>query len=239
VADAPYTHGFWIEGPAGNNAFSYERRGPSPRLWVPPLVDGTFADVAPGDRVVFEDVDEHGQLQSCTGLAHLVKTTWHGVPTVVVDNHNHAFHFWFEALRAGVVQPGATLVHVDQHRDMRVPAQPFDPAATIEDTFHYTNFHLNVGNYVPPAREAGLIGDALFVTGGDGLDDLPHAGRGNTILNLDLDFFAPEMDYIDFGRARRFIAARRASASLVTIATSPFFIDQGRAITFLQRLTGA
>jgi hypothetical protein len=206
---------------------------------VPPLIDGTFADVAPGERVVFEDVDEHGQLHSCTGLAHLVKTTWDDVPTVVIDNHNHAFYFWCEALRAGVIQPGATVIHVDQHRDTRVPAEPFAAEATLDESFRYTNFHLNVGNYVVPARDAGIIGDVLFVTGGNGLDDLRHAGRGNTILNLDLDFFAPEMDYIDFGRARRFIAAHRASASFVTIATSPFFIEQHRAITFLHRLTGA
>jgi hypothetical protein len=239
VADAPYTHGFWIEGPAGNNAFAYEQRGPSPRLWVPPLIDGTFADVAPGERVVFEDVDEHGHLQACRGLQHLVRTTWDDVPAIVVDNHNHAFYFWIEAIETGVLEPGATLVHVDQHRDTRVPARPFDRASTLAEAFHYTNFRLNVGNYIQPAREAGIVGDALFVTGSDGLDDRRFAGRPNTILNLDLDFFAPEMAYIDFDRARRFIDAHRTTASLVTIATSPFFVDQDRAVAFLRKLTGA
>lgn len=39
-------------------------------------------------------------------------------------------------------------------------------------------------------------------------------------------------------RVRRFVEAHLPSASLVTIATSPFFIDQERAIGFLHRLTG-
>lgn len=232
-----YSEPFWLEGPVGNNALSYDRRGPSPRLWVPSLLNGTFADVAPGDRVVFEDVDEHGALQSCTGLAHFVKTTWGGIPTVVVDNHNHAFYFWFEALTAGRLQPGATLVHLDQHRDTRTPTNPFEAASTLKQIFLYTNVHLNVGNYIAPARQAGLVGPTLMVTGSDGLANLGLAGRPNTILNVDLDFFAPEMSYIDFDRVRRFVDAYLSSAVLITVATSPFFMDQARALAILRRLT--
>jgi hypothetical protein len=231
-----YSEPFWLEGPIGNNALSYDRRGPSPRLWVPSLLNGTFNDVVPGNRVVFEDVDEHGRLYSCTGLAHLLKTTWGGIPTVVVDNHNHVFYFWLEALAAGRLQPGATLVHLDQHRDTRTPTEPFEPASTLEQIFHYTNVHLNVGNYIAPARQAGLVGDTLMVTGGAGLDDVALAGRPNTILNIDLDFFAPEMSYIAFDRVRRFIDAYLPSAVLITVATSPFFVDQERAIAALHRL---
>jgi hypothetical protein len=231
-----YSEPFWLEGPVGNNALSYDRRGPSPRLWVPSLVEGTLADIAPGAHVVFEDVDEHGRLQSCTGLRHLVRTTWGGIPTVVVDNHNHAFYFWFEALAAGHVQPGATLVHLDQHRDTRTPTEPFEAAWTLRQTFRYTNAHLNVGNYIAPARQAGLVGEMLMVTGSDGLGNRALAGRPNTILNIDLDFFAPEMSYIDFDRVRRFVDAYLPGAVLITVATSPFFIDQERALGFLRSL---
>jgi hypothetical protein len=234
-----YAQPFWIEEPVGNNALSYDRRGPSPRLWVPSLLNGTLADVAPGEAVVFEDFDEHDTLHSCTGLSHLVKATWHGIPMVVVDNHNHAFYFWFEALAEGRILPGATLVHLDQHRDTRLPGRPFRADATLEEAFRYVNFHLNVGNYVVPARQSGLVGDTLFVTGEDGLGDLSVAGRPNTILNIDLDFFAPEMASIDFGRVRHFIDAHLTAVSLITVATSPFFIEQERAITFLRRLVGA
>jgi hypothetical protein len=235
VTATDYSEPFVIDGPAGNNALSYERRGASPSLWVPSLVAGTFADVRPGDRVVFEDFDEHGVLQSCTGLSHLVRTEWRGVPAVVMDNHNHAFYFWNEALALGRLALDALLVHVDQHRDTRVPAQPYE-GATLEDAFRYTNFHLNVGNYIVPSQQCGLIGDIQMVTSEDALRNRAGVLQRNKILNIDLDFFAADMSYIDFDLAARFIASHLATASLVTIATSPFFIGQADAIRVLQDL---
>lgn len=235
MAPVNYTQPFEIRDAVGNNAFAYDRRGTTPSLWVPSLIHGTFADATCGDRTVFEDVDEHDVLQSCTGLAHLVRTTWRDIPTVIVDNHNHAFYFWCEALALGQITPGATLIHIDQHRDTRVPQRTYD-GHTLADAFHYTNFHLNVGNYIVPAQDAGIVGDAQYVTGAAPLDDLSRAATRNKILNIDLDFFAPEMSYIDFGRVTRFIDAHWPTTSLITIATSPFFIDQPLALTMLRRL---
>ena len=234
-----YTRPFRIDAPVGNNAFAYERRGPSPSLWVPARRYGPLASVERGSEVVFEDVDEHGVLHSCTGLAHIVQGEWAGVPTIVMDNHNHAFYFWCEAMADGRIDPGATLVHLDQHRDTRVPPHPPGAVLTPAEAFRYTNFVLNVGNYIVPAQQIGIVGDALFVTGEAGLDDRRFAGRRNTILNIDLDYFAPELASIDFERVRRFVDAHLPTASLVTIATSPFFIDQDRALEYLFRLTDA
>lgn len=235
----PYSRPFELTARSGNNAFAWDRRGPAPSLWVPSIVDGTFEDVRTGRHVVFEDVDEHDVLRSCTGLAHAVRTTWRGVPTVVMDNHNHAFYFWCEAWARGAIAPGATLVHVDQHKDMRLPDHPMtgtpEDRGFLEAAFRYTNDVLNVGNYVVPAREMGLVGDLRFVTSGAALYDTPPP-EANTILNIDLDYFAPEMAYIPFDEARAFIHAQLATASLVTIATSPFFIDQALAIQTLTRL---
>lgn len=239
IGTLDYSAPFVIDDREGNNAFAWERRGPAPCLWVPAVIDGTFDDVRPGQRVVFEDVDEHDVLRSCTGLAHFVRTTWRDVPAVIVDNHNHAFYFWCEAWAAGRVAPGATLVHLDQHTDMRRPARAFDrtpdAAGFLDAAFVYTNRVVNVGNYVVPAREAGLLGDLRFVTSGAALHATPPPAA-NTILNIDLDYFAPEMAYIPFDEARAFIHAHLATAALVTIATSPFFIDQPRAIHCLKRL---
>lgn len=230
-----YAQPFWLEGPVGNNAFSYERRGGSPALWVPSRLAGTPADVRPGQHVTFEDVDEHGRMQSCRGLAYLVTTTWGTVPTVVVDNHNHVFYFWMEAMQHGVLAPGATLVHIDQHKDTREPANAFH-GTTLPEAFAYTNFHLNVGNYIVPAQRCGLVGETQLVTSSEGLGDFGFAARSNKILNIDLDFFAPEMSYVDFDRVRRFIDAHLATTALVTFATSPFFIEQERAIDFFTKL---
>ena len=233
-----YSQPFRIEGPVGNNAFSFERRGPRPSLWVPSLIEGTLDDVGPGDRVVFEEFDEHGTLHACTGLAHFVRTDWHGIPTVIVDNHNHAFYFWSEALSRGALHPQAALIHIDQHRDTRTPERGYE-GTTLDDAFDYTNLQLNVGNYIIPAQQAGLVGETQFITGEAALRDLGLATRTNKILNIDLDFFAPGMSYIDIALVHRFIAAHLPTASLITIATSPFFIDQALAVAALRELTAS
>ena len=230
-----YAAPFRITDAVGNNALSYDRRGTSPALWVPSLISGTMHDVRRGDRVVFEDFDEHDSLQSCTGLAHLVTTTLAGIPAAIVDNHNHAFYFWSDALAKGTLMPGATLIHIDQHKDMRVPERMYT-GTSIDDAFEYTNFLLNVGNYIVPAQHAGIVGETQFVTSGEALNDLSLVARTNKILNLDLDFFAPEMSYIRFDAARRFLDAHLPTTSFITVATSPFFIDQARAIAMLTTL---
>lgn len=229
-----YEQAFWLTKNAGNNAFAWEKRGANPRLFVPAIVEGEFADVCVGDEVVFSAEDEHDVLQTCRGLKNFVRTHWDGVPTVVVDNHNHVLFFWYEALAKGALQPGATLVHVDQHKDMREAPEPLS-SPDLGEVFRYTNEVVNVGNYIRPAMEQGLIGEVQLVTGNMHLDDTLHVDTPNKILNIDLDYFVDEME-VDFDRARDFIHAHLKTASLVTIATSPFFMDQEEAIAVLRRL---
>lgn len=228
----PYEEPFWITEACGNNAFSYEQRGPQPRLYVPALREGSLEDVVLGNEVVFEDVDEHGVLQSCRGLEALLRTQWEGIPVVVMDNHNHAFYFWWELLHG---RESATLIHVDQHKDMRRPERFFE-GQTAQEAFDYTHLELNVGNYIVPAQEAGWIREVYFVTSEMALDQDFAVPNGPLLLNVDLDFFAPELDYISFEKAREKIRAWGRRASLITVATSPFFIEQKRALDFLKRL---
>ncbi len=50
----------------------------------------------------------------------------------------------------------------------------------------------------------------------------------NTILNIDVDFFAKELDHIDFDKKMDFILGIINKVDLITIATSPFFIEFDR-----------
>ena len=216
-----YNKPFYITGNYGNNAFSYEKRV-NPQLYVPPVIEGDFSDLQVGGEVVFEDFED-GKLRSCVGLRNFVKMDFWGTPGVVFDNHNHAFYFWHEA---GI--RGATLVHVDQHKDTREPSEWFK-----DDAFKYTNEVLNVGNYIPPAVKCGTVNEVVSITGNVGLDQEPR--QGNVILNLDLDFFVPEME-IDFVVARKFLREQAKVADLITVATSPFFIDQKKALEVFKML---
>jgi hypothetical protein len=48
----------------------------------------------------------------------------------------------------------------------------------------------------------------------------------NSILNLDLDIFAPELDHIPSEKKIKVIKNLLKRVKYVTIATSPFFIEQ-------------
>ena len=63
----------------------------------------------------------------------------------------------------------------------------------------------------------------------------PRPAR-SIILDIDLDFFAPEMDYIDNEFKLVVIKKLMSLADVVTIATSPFFIEQNLAINWLKRI---
>ena len=225
-----YDQGFWIEGKQGNNAFSYEKRE-NPRLFVAPVIEGDFSDLQIGKEVVFEDFED-GELKSCVGLKNFVRMEILGTPAVIFDNHNHAFYFWQEVREQGLIELKATLVHVDQHKDTREPEKWYEGVA-LKEAFKYTNEVLNVGNYILPAVKCGLAGEVVSITGNMGLGQ--EVRQGNVILNLDLDFFVPEVE-IDEGKAREFLRKQAKVADFITIAISPFFIDQKKALEVLKRL---
>ena len=232
-----YQTPFIITAPISSNAFSHEKR-PNPIIHIPAVIQGTLDDVELGDKVTFEDYDEHGVLQSCKGLKHLVKFPHPKTvkPVVVVDNHNHAFYFWYEAMKKKQIERGITLVHIDAHRDTRIPERNMtkEEAGDLQKIFEYTNSVLNVGNYIPPAMEEGLIGKLVSITSERELIEAKPTAP--FLLNIDLDFWAPEMDYIDKEKSFQIIRPWLEQADLITIATSPFFINQERAIGILHEL---
>lgn len=48
----------------------------------------------------------------------------------------------------------------------------------------------------------------------------------NALVNIDLDIFAPDLDHIDEAKKVRCIQNLLKQAKFVTIATSPYFIEQ-------------
>jgi hypothetical protein len=65
---------------------------------------------------------------------------------------------------------------------------------------------------------------------------MTYNANPNSILNLDLDFFAPEMDFIDEEKKISLIRYLIPQVKCITIATSPFFIDQDLAIGKLRNI---
>jgi hypothetical protein len=129
--------------PSGNNAFSYKIREKK-SLHIPSLINGNFDDITIGEKVVFSDIDESGILQECIGLKHFIKTSWKNIPVIIFDNHNHAFYFWYEARKNGIIQNNATLIHIDEHSDLGIPEDFSFDKENLKDVFRYTNEILQV-----------------------------------------------------------------------------------------------
>ncbi len=247
-----FYRGFYIDTPRSNNAFSYSQRSIK-RIYVPPLIKGSLEDVKVGDEIVFCDIIDaphvaaasgHPAESQAKGLKHFVHMERPGQNIFIFDNHNHAFSFWAAGVFQGVIPEGTDLVHVDQHKDTRMPEHYFHMrvgaasgrpgvADDINQACRYANDVLNVGNFIPPALEAGWFKDVVQVGSAEAFSvDI----RGPFVLDIDLDIFAPVMDYIPdevkLSRLREWVA----QASFITMATSPFFIDQNRALHYLRCL---
>ena len=292
-----YTQDFYITEPVGNNAFSFEQRV-NRKLFVPKLKKiQSFDEIKllqnNPEKVTFEDYDFDDVLQTCYGLENIYETSLQhlsptlscqereqatkNTPVYLVDNHNHVFYFWYQARSHGIISDNALLYHIDEHADTRDPWEYLmkPDSEDLQKVFDFTNFTLNVGNYIIPAQKEGLIWEVVQIRSEQALNkylhttsqkqplsnfplkgerasyspvcdsisplgrELREVSRGektSIILNLDLDFFQPELDYINYELKKRVILDIAKKADLITICTSPFFIDQERTIRVLKDL---
>ena len=120
-----YTKEFYIIETVGNNAFSYGKRKHK-KLYVPSLkhiesFDEVELLVENAENITFEDYDFDDILQSCYGLKNLYELHWRSKKVFLIDNHNHAYYFWYLARSQGLIADGARVYHIDAHADMRDP----------------------------------------------------------------------------------------------------------------------
>lgn len=228
-----------LTGDRGNNAFSYEVRksaGKEPALFVAACEEGKATDLRLGDEVVFEEMEEE-RLRSCMGLEKFIRITEGKKETVIFDNHNHAFYFWAEARGRGLITQDISLLHVDQHKDMRDPGVYFsqEDLGDLEKVAVYTNEVLNVGNFIVPAQKIGLVGEvALLEREEQFLQDMIIPEK--FILDIDLDMFAPELAFMDQEKILERTRELYKKATFVTVATSPFFIEQELALEWFFKI---
>ncbi len=187
-----------------------------------------------GSQPAFCEIED-GNETCVNGLHAFIYFEHRGKPVFIFDNHNHAFFFWVEAYRQKIIEKGLKLVHIDQHSDMRQPENE-PPEVVLNDTkcaFDYTNFVLNVGNFIRPALHIGLFEQMILV---DSSYTVKKRFSEPLVLDIDIDFFAEPLDYIPESEKIEAIAHCFSLAKLVTIATSPFFINQHRAIAVIKKI---
>ena len=230
-----------------NNAFSYterqERFGIA-ELTIPSLKQiDTIADIQLWNHIVFEEVDNQWSIRSCTWLVHIYQLK--APPFVegglggiyIFDNHNHALYFRLQHTLTTTHQWPITVYHIDQHSDLNRPDEQIDPEQLHDENYRraYTNLICNVGNFIPPfldlypntqferiKSESQLLNSKVW--------DLKSKV---CIVDIDLEFRAPEMSIKQYEQTIEKTKELIDQASLITIATSPYFLDQPLALHIL------
>lgn len=179
------------------------------KQYITPIKQGSVSDVKIGSHIVFEETDEQGNLHQCTGLDYIIQT-WN---ITVVDNHDRVLEFREQDL---------PVIHIDQHTDLR----PVGPDG------------INVGNFLRHALDTGFISSAIQINTEYKLLNFDHKKELNTtyILDIDLDFWAPEMSIEYYHKTIQKTKSLISDAKIITIATSPYFLNQELALTILKDL---
>jgi|CXWL01.1.fsa_nt_gi hypothetical protein len=218
----------------GNNAFSMDRKPDRKVLQITTLKSGSLVDLRVGQHIAFQDFDADQWLE-CVGLESAILCTDYSVPIYVFDNHNHVFYAWAEALKKGWFQKGASLVHMDEHFDDAEAPNATVDLESLEDVYRYTHEVLQIATYIKPALALGIFKECInYVESKD--FEVRADLSDQVVLNLDIDVFHPDMSHISWQQKIEVLRYYLPQTRVITIATSPYFIDQTKAIELVKRV---
>lgn len=242
-----------ITTPISNNRLNWDERG-NRTIVVPSLITGTLDDVIMGGETVIEG-EVNGKMMSGKWLKNFVFLKDAKVPTWIMDNHNHAFAFWHEALWKWWIKKWSLLIHIDQHTDLATPGN--FPAWKHPEESHegiveeYVNTDLTIADFIVPALATGIIAETLMVTWEEKIGVWLFSWKGelkkrsseailehladypSIILDIDLDYFSQGFDDTKTLETTKYWIEK---AYIITIATSPLFIEQEKALEYLRKL---
>jgi len=245
-----YHEAFFLKWKLWNNAFVWNQRKKheaDPKLYVPKCVKWTLADVKVWKNYSFAELNDQNEVQYFLWLESFVVLVFGNKKTIVVDNHNHALFFWYEALKVWIIDEQSLLIHIDQHSDMNKPERSFEQRqqsqnssySKLQQVFYYTNEVCNVWNFILPAKELKIIDKIERIKSEQQLLDWNVKNVSNKktiILDIDLDFWAPEMGIEQEQKTFEIVKKLCQKADLITIATSPYFLDQETALELIKNM---
>ena len=239
-----YIKPFYITENIWNNALSFDKIK-NKKLYVSSLKKiNNFDEIKllekNNEKITFQDFWFDDKLSTNFWLENFYEIECFWKKFYLFDNHNHALYFWYLAKNNGIIKNNSTLYHVDEHADYREP-KTILKKNDLESIFEYTNFSdINVWNYIIPAEKEWLIWKTIQIRNTQNLENYLEKKIGatdnNIILNLDLDFFQPDLDFIDYELKKKVILDIAEKADVITISTSPFFVDQKLAIKVFKDL---
>ena len=192
----------------------------------------------------FAEKNENWEMEYFHGLKNFLWIEKTGFPPIFIfDNHNHAITFRHNIICSKKFND-VKLIHIDQHSDCWENENHLElnwKEDELEKVFKFWNEKCNVGNFIPPAIESGMITSQVQIRSTTALWNLNINKNQNYILDIDLDFC---LDWIDRNKVNwetvnllkdKFNEIWKY-ALLITIATSPYFLNQELAIKIIEEL---
>ncbi len=130
------------------------------------------------------------------------------------------------------------LIHIDQHADTKENKNSFKAThSSPQEAFGFANYACNVGNFLTSAKDAEIIEEIIQIRSEHALHNMEKLDfhNYNYILDIDIDFWEDKSEKeieSDFEIIRKLID----NVCLITIATSPYFMEQKQAIELIKKL---
>lgn len=196
------------------------------------------------DNFAFAEKNGNWDLEYFHGLKKFLLIEKSDIPPIFIfDNHNHAPVFRYYCIeKSNKASP--SLIHIDQHSDCWENKEILELNSKendLEKVFHFYNEKCNVGNFIPPSLESWILFDQIQIRSITALQNLEIEKNQNFILDIDLDFCLNWIDRKQINKESVKILRDKfdeisESALCITIATSPYFLDQEIAKKIIEEL---
>ena len=209
-----------IDENIGNNKYGFCT---GRKLVVPPIIKGYASDIKEGHNIIFREILDDNIIEYTGIKDYIIGFTENSrTPVFICDNHNSVLEAW-HLLHKSQLQ----LIHIDQHRDNAIYAGFLEEWKTESVISDYINFAI-CANWIKK--------DYLSFTENSDMSKINQFKKADIILNIDIDFFSKNMTIIPLEDKIKLICHFAQFAKLITLATSPGFIEQNRAIKIAKLL---
>lgn len=209
-----------------NNQFCFNQVE-NPKIWIADMIDWTTEDLEIWDKTVFREM-KNWKVVEYKWLKNFIHIKKENQSIYIFDNHNHALKYWIDEYKQWNIPFWFDFIHIDQHTDMNLSEFELDLENPNLDVY-------NVWNFIQPAIKSGLINKVEQINTEYKLLNY-ETEKNDLILDIDLDFRAPEMSIEKYGDTINKAMNLISKSRVVTIATSPYFLDQNTAIKICKDL---
>lgn len=228
---------FYLSNESENSQISDRQNS----LWVAPIKKtNNYKNLEIDyEHFAFGEKDEYFH-----GLKNFLWIEKSGFPPIFVfDNHNHAIVFRYNIVYGKKISD-MDLIHIDQHSDNRENKNHLNlnrKENELEKVFDFCNQKCNVWNFIPPALENWIVSSQNQIRSTTALQNLQINKSQNFILDIDLDFC---LDWINRNKLNQETVRLLKNkfdeiwkyTLWITVATSPYFLNQELAIKIVEEL---